>query len=492
MSANTYSFTVIDPVAGGTVTSAAINDSGEVAGTYIDPNLATHGFVDAGSAVSMVEIGGATTTVVTGVNDSGQITGYSFTAGANGNSNVVGFVGQPGSLGPIAVPGTDVEPLGITAAGSVVGNAGQAGFTDSGGLYSALAVPGATLTRPTAANAAGEVVGDDTDANNVVHGFTDVGGVVAAIDPPQSAYTTVVGVTSSGEVAGSYNNGHNDYGFTDVNGDFTLLLPSTVTVVTGVNDAGTTVGYELGADSQLHGFIDLNGAIDTFDPPGSVNTQPTGINGSGEIVGVYDDASGFEHAFTATVMPACYCPGTLIRTDHGEVAVEKLAIGDRVITAGGAAEPVCWIGRRSYAGRFLRSRPELLPVRVRAGALGAGVPSRDLLVSPAHALLLDGVLVPAGELVNGRTVVREPAGDRVDYLHVELARHDVIWANGAGAETFVDDNSRAMFGNAAEYAALYPGARPVAAAYCAPRVVDGYALAAIRARLAGFAAARAA
>ena len=180
--------------------------------------------------------------------------------------------------------------------------------------------------------------------------------------------------------------------------------------------------------------------------------------------------------------PACYCAGTLILTDRGEVAVEELAIGDRVITASGTAEPVRWIGRRSYAGRFLAGRKHLLPVLIRAGALGSGLPRRDLRVSPCHAMLLDGVLVPASCLVNGAAVVQQQACDRVDYIHVELAEHHAILAEGAASETFLDDGSRGLFHNAAEFDTLYPDA-PDPSVFCAPRVTDGYELEAIRRRL---------
>ena len=186
----------------------------------------------------------------------------------------------------------------------------------------------------------------------------------------------------------------------------------------------------------------------------------------------------------------CYCPGTAIRTDRGDVAVEDLAIGDRVITLDGTAEPIKWIGRRAFAGRFIENRRDILPVSIRAGALGAGLPRRDLHISPLHAMYLDGVLVPAAELVNGVSITQASAVERVEYIHIELERHQVIWAEGAASESFVDDYSRAMFHNVHEFAALYPGQAPTAAAYCAPRVEAGNQLAAIKRdidRLAGLA-----
>ncbi len=183
----------------------------------------------------------------------------------------------------------------------------------------------------------------------------------------------------------------------------------------------------------------------------------------------------------------CYCPGTLILTDRGEMPVEALAIGDRVITVAGAAEPIVWIGRRSYAGRFITGRTDLLPIVIQAGALGGGLPRRDLRVSPLHAMFFDGVLVPAGQLTNGSTIYQDMQCRRVEYIHVELAAHDVIWAEGAASESFVDDDSRAMFQNAPEYAALYPDAQPVPAQFCAPRLEDGYEVEAIRQRIAAVA-----
>lgn len=187
----------------------------------------------------------------------------------------------------------------------------------------------------------------------------------------------------------------------------------------------------------------------------------------------------------------CYCPGTRIETDRGEVAIEALRIGDRVATLDGGFEPIRWIGRRSYAGRFVAGRRDLLPVTIRAGALGEGLPRRDLRVSPNHALYLEGCLIPASALVNGISVVQARGDDEVDYIHVELERHAAILAEGAPAESYLDDDCRNLFHNADEYAALYPGETLRVVTPFAPRAADGFLVEAVRRRIAELAGAAA-
>jgi hypothetical protein len=111
---------------------------------------------------------------------------------------------------------------------------------------------------------------------------------------------------------------------------------------------------------------------------------------------------------------ACYLRGTLIATGHAEVPVERLAIGDEVMTASGASRPIKWIGTRAYAGRFIMGRKDILPVCFKAGALGDNMPKRDLWISPHHAMFLDGVLIEAKDLVNGASVVQAEQADEVE------------------------------------------------------------------------------
>lgn len=161
------------------------------------------------------------------------------------------------------------------------------------------------------------------------------------------------------------------------------------------------------------------------------------------------------------VFEICFMPGTMIATPGGETAIEDLAIGDLMTTADGRAMPVRWIGRQTVSVRFA---DELrLPIRVKAGALGEGVPSRDLLVSPAHALLVGGVLVHANALVNGTSIMRERDVPPIfTYYHVELDDHSLVLAENTPAETFIDNVERQGFDNWDEYRALYPEGRVVA------------------------------
>jgi glycosyltransferase involved in cell wall biosynthesis len=186
---------------------------------------------------------------------------------------------------------------------------------------------------------------------------------------------------------------------------------------------------------------------------------------------------------------ACYLKGVLILTPLGEIPVEDLSIGDRVFTGSGGAKPIKWIGRRSYLGRQAQCDPEIIPVRIRAGAIADRCPKRDLYISPRHAVFIDGQLIPAAALINGASIDRATGLEEVHYFHIELEDHDLVLAEGALCETFVDDTSRGVFHNIAEYYALYPEANaPRAAVYFAPRMGEGQELEAIRARLAGRAA----
>ncbi|HUZ64127.1 MAG TPA: Hint domain-containing protein [Acetobacteraceae bacterium] len=212
------------------------------------------------------------------------------------------------------------------------------------------------------------------------------------------------------------------------------------------------------------------------------------------ISGSYQSASftlvttGSGDVLLETSVP-CFCAGTLIRTEQGEMPVEALSIGDRLITLSGASRPVRWIGRRSYAQGFARANPDVQPILVAAGALGLGVPGRDLHVSPSHTLFLDGVLVAAADLVNGVSIRRNLPTGPIRYVHVELDAHDVIFAEGAPAESYMDRDSRWLFQNADEFIAPDVQGATETLPPCAPIAKAGPQLDRIRLSLAARAAA---
>ena len=189
---------------------------------------------------------------------------------------------------------------------------------------------------------------------------------------------------------------------------------------------------------------------------------------------------------TDSAINPCFVEGTRILTTKGEVAVEALSIGDVVITPEGEELAIGWIGRREVdVGRALK--PELVrPVVIEAGALGEGTPVRDLWLSPDHALLIEGVLVQARDLVNWANIRQAQGGGRVVYYHVELSEHAAMFAEGAAVESFLDTGHKALFdnepGQVMAPVALMLSAR--AQNSFAPLVTEGAKLADIRRKIA--------
>jgi hypothetical protein len=136
----------------------------------------------------------------------------------------------------------------------------------------------------------------------------------------------------------------------------------------------------------------------------------------------------------------CFLRGTRILTPQGEVAVEDLAVGNLVTTIDGTAKPIKWIGCWSVKSTSAERWPgEVLPIKVARSALGHLVPHTDLFLSPFHSVYMDGLLIPVRNLVNGRSITHCSSVDvdTIEYFHVELMRHDVIFSEGAPTETLL-------------------------------------------------------
>lgn len=203
---------------------------------------------------------------------------------------------------------------------------------------------------------------------------------------------------------------------------------------------------------------DVNYVVDvkvTSAKPFPANTVPATVN--------FDPETG-------AAIIICFGRGTMIATERGEVAIEDLRIGDRVMTRDAGAQPVRWIGATGVSAARLDLMPNLRPIRIHAGALGDGMPSRDLVVSPQHRVLVrsriarrmfdqDEVLVAAKHLLGLDGI--EVAHDlpEVEYFHLLLDQHHILTSNGAETESlFLGPEARKAVGPGAwrEIQALFP------------------------------------
>jgi Hint domain len=235
------------------------------------------------------------------------------------------------------------------------------------------------------------------------------------------------------------------------NGTLTLNGTDGLTIESGADGTGTvTFTGSIGdINAALNGLSYHTNGTDTT--AGDVNDILTITTNDGSTVD--SDNVGID--------VVCFMPGTNIAVPDGEAMVETLRPGDLVMTTTGETKTVRWIGRQTVS-RVFADPLRVLPIRVKAGALGENLPCRDLLISPDHAVLVDGVLVQAGALVNGSSIVRETDVPQVyTYYHVELDDHSLILAENVAAETFIDNIDRLGFDNWAEHEALYPDGKPI-------------------------------
>ncbi len=174
------------------------------------------------------------------------------------------------------------------------------------------------------------------------------------------------------------------------------------------------------------------------------------IFGSPVQAGAFNIVNG-----TALQAVACFAAGTRIRTQQGDIRIEDLSVGDRVVTVDGEIEPIVWIGKRAVNCRA-HPRPETVwPVRVRTGAFAENVPVRDLYLSPDHAVFVNDMLVPAKLLIDGIQITQVKR-DQVAYYHVELPRHAIILADDLPVESYLDLGDRANFDQGHETIRLFP------------------------------------
>ena len=231
-------------------------------------------------------------------------------------------------------------------------------------------------------------------------------------------------------------------------GNDTLVGGDGVDAMSGGDDRDLFVGANIGdtvyggADGDDYDTLDLRGMGNLTIDYDDANPE------AGKVI--FRDANGlrtgemlFENI--ENVIP-CFTPGAMVLTDQGEVAVEDLLVGDRVLTRDNGYQPVRWVGRRDLTPGDLAANPRFSPIRIARGALGDRLPARDMMVSPQHRMLITGpraellfgeheVLVAATHLV-GRAGVERVCPPGISYLHLMFDSHQIVCADGAWSESF--------------------------------------------------------
>ena len=184
-------------------------------------------------------------------------------------------------------------------------------------------------------------------------------------------------------------------------------------------------------------------------------TNDTSVSGGNTFIkigGSTIELTGFTGTIPAgdeTIIAECYRIGTRLATPDGSVAVEDLVVGDLLRTVDGEPMPVVWVGSRRIDCAHHRSPDSVRPVRVAAHAFAENQPTRDLFLSPGHAIYTEGVLIPVKHLINGDSIAMVPARE-VTYFHVALPVHAVLLAEELPAESYLDVGDRCLFTRARE------------------------------------------
>lgn len=231
--------------------------------------------------------------------------------------------------------------------------------------------------------------------------------------------------------------------------DASQVLTNAATIDGSAQAAGTTINtaYDLINTTTGHKLTSFHFGGDGYqqgEVDGVVSTQPL-LPGT---------TYTFDFARTSHTQPneyqdyvACFTAGTLIDTADGRVAIEDLDAGQPVMTLDNGLQMVQAVLSSSISSAQLQAKPNLRPVRIKAGALGQGVPERDLLVSPQHRFLVrsavvqrmmdsDEALVSAAQLTALPGIAVEQGDAAVTYYHLVMPQHEIVLAEGTPTESF--------------------------------------------------------
>ncbi len=229
----------------------------------------------------------------------------------------------------------------------------------------------------------------------------------------------------------------------DTNTLFTIIAEDGTEIVAGLDGAlfewGTTGIME---DGQSHQYIiiTVDGVaymfLEDVPDPTAVPVNPF-ASGNSNSLDPSGSGSNVDH-------PVCFVGGTRILTPTGEKRIEDLRLGDYVLTQGSGAQEIQWAGAREIRGIAAQKHA---PIRISAGAFGKGLPTRDLLVSPQHRILVSDwraellfgfpeVLVAAKHLVNDSSIRVDASLKVFSYHHILFNKHETVFSEGLPTESF--------------------------------------------------------
>lgn len=226
-----------------------------------------------------------------------------------------------------------------------------------------------------------------------------------------------------------------------------------------INNGGDNVVlYDPANDEFVQAYYSGAGLDDPTAGSGYTGFSPTATRvGSGENFGNDTDGESLQRAGdgsdtvtsggpTPGATNICFSNGTYLATPDGDLPVERLGVGDTVLTADHGYQQIVWVFQKTWTVEEVEKSPNLAAVLIRRDALGPNLPSSDLRVSRQHRVLIQGaiaqrmfgakeVLVPAVALLSLPGVSCEKPKADVTYFHIMLSRHEVVFSNGIPTES---------------------------------------------------------
>jgi len=332
-----------------------------------------------------------------------------------------------------------------------------------GATFSIATAEAAALGLDTSGQNIGGFVGLDSSTNWSWTQSSVPAGTEDAIGTLEHEISEVLGRSATGGANGQYSL-LDMFRYTAADGQST----DPIGAAAGARDEPFAGGYSANAPSYFsyngqtvtqlfENPTDVSGGADVADWDPSVNNDAFGDGPSGQVDQITTTDQQVLNVLGYQL--ACYCRGTRIMARDSAVAVEDLRPGDLVATQRNGEtvlRPIVWVGHRRI-DLTRHPRPQTAsPVRIRQGAFADGVPQRDLLVSPDHAIFVDGKLIAVRQLVNGATIRVEQGLASVEYFHIELEEHGLLLAEGLAAESYLDTGNRGVFADSDAPYVLHP------------------------------------